>query len=236
MASIFAGVAFYSVAYSIGMLGQIFTSAINSAITPWVYHKMKTKDNEGVARTFNGLLVLVAAICIALMVVSPELMMIFGSSEYVQGAYVIPPVAASVYFIFLYYLFSLPQFYFEKTGFLFTASFAAALLNIILNYFFIKLYGYVAAGYTTLACYVAYSIGHYLVSKKVLRDHMDGKSLFNLKIIIIISVLLIAFGIGINYIFDYRLLRYAILVFEFAVAFVYRDKLIGMLQKKKVDE
>ena len=133
-----SAVAFYSVAYSIGMLVQIFTSAINSAITPWVYQKMKTKDNEGVAQTFNGLLVFVAGISIALMVISPELMLIFGSSEYVQGAYVIPPVAASVYFIFLYYLFSLPQFFFEKTRFLFIASLAAAVLNLGLNFIFIK--------------------------------------------------------------------------------------------------
>ncbi len=231
-----SAVAFYSVAYSIGMLVQIFTSAINSAITPWVYQKMKNKENEGVAKTFNGLLVFVAGISIALMLVSPELMLIFGSSEYVQGAYVIPPVAASVYFIFLYYLFSLPQFFFEKTKFLFIASLAAAVLNLGLNYIFINLYGYVAAGYTTLACYVAYSIGHYLVSKRVLGHFMDGKSLFDVKTIVLISIVLIGFGIGVNYIFDFRILRFAILVAELIVAFILRKRILQMFKKKKAAE
>ena len=229
-----SAVAFYSVAYSIGMLVQIFTSAINSAITPWVYHKMKTNNNEGVAKTFNGLLILVAGICICLMVVSPELMMIFGSSEYVSGAYVIPPVAASVYFIFLYYLFSLPQFYFEKTSFLFIASLAAAGLNLLLNFIFIKLYGYVAAGYTTLACYVFYSIGHYIVSKHVLKKYMDGKSLFDIKTITAISLLLIIAGIGVNYIFGYPIIRYGIVIVGIVIAFANRNTILDMFKKKKV--
>lgn len=229
-----SAVAFYSVANSIGMLAQIFTHAINSAITPWVYQKMKIKDAEGVAQAFNGLLVFVAGICIALMVISPELMLIFGSSEYVQGAYVIPPVAASVYFIFLYYLFSLPQFYFEKTKFLFIASLAAAVLNLGLNYIFINLHGYVAAGYTTLACYVAYSIGHYLVSKRVLSQFMDGKSLFDVRTIVLISIVLIGFGIGVNYIFDYRIIRFTVLVAELIVAFIFREQILQMFKKKKV--
>ena len=227
-----SAVAFYSVAYSIGMLVQIFTNAINSAITPWVYQKMKTKDNVGVAETFNGLLIFVACISIALMLISPELMLIFGSSEYVQGAYVIPPVAASVYFIFLYYLFSFPQFYFEKTKFLFVASIVAAVLNIVLNFVFIGFYGYVAAGYTTLACYVAYSIGHYVVSKRVLKDFMNGKSLYDVKKILLISIILILCGIGVNYIFNYRYFRYTLLIVELVVAFFCRKKIVQMFLRK----
>ena len=57
-----------------------------------------------------------------LMLVSPEAIYLFGSSKYADAVYVIPPVAASVYFIFLYSLLSFPQFYFERTAFLMQAS------------------------------------------------------------------------------------------------------------------
>ena len=229
-----SSVAFYSVAYSIGMLVQIFTGAINSAVTPWVYQKLKIRSEEGMPKTFNGLLMLVAGVSICLMMVSPELMLLFGSSEYVQGAYVIPPVAASVYFIFLYYIFSLPQFYFEKTKFLFIASTAAAGFNIILNYIFIGLFGYVAAGYTTLACYVIYSIGHYIVSQNVLKQHMESKKIFDIKAIILISAALIIVGILVNYIFDYPIIRYGILAAGLAAAFVKRKYIIGILFRKNI--
>lgn len=229
-----ASVAIYSVAYSIGMLIQMFTGAINGAITPWIYESIKNKTTNGIAKTFNGLLCLVAGICICLMTLSPELMLIFGSGEYVQGAYVIPPVAVSVYFIFLYYLFSLPEFYFEKTRFLFIASLGAAILNIILNFFFIRLFGYVAAGYTTLVCYIIYSIGHYLVSKKICGEYMNGVKLFDIKTIIAISSVLIMFGIGINFLFEYQIVRFSILLFGLIIAYVKKEAIIGLFSKKRV--
>lgn len=228
-----SAVAYYSVAYSIGMLVQVFTSAINSAITPWVYSKMKTNDDSGVAERFNGLLLLVAGVSVCLMVVSPELMLIFGKEEYIQGAAVIPPVAASVFFIFLYYLFSLPQFYFEKTKFLAIASVIAAILNIILNYIFISMFGYFAAGYTTLACYILYSVGHYFVSKNVLKHNMAGKKLYDIKIVIIISILLILFGVAVNFIFDYPVIRYCILLIGCIICFLNRRKIINLIKTKK---
>ena len=45
---------------------------------------------------------------------------------------------------------------------------AAAVANVVLNFIFIRIFGYVAAGYTTLACYILYSVGHYVVSKRIL--------------------------------------------------------------------
>ena len=37
-----------------------------------------------------------------------------------------------------------------------SASMAAAGANVVLNFIFIRLFGYIAAGYTTLACYMLY--------------------------------------------------------------------------------
>lgn len=230
-----SAVAYYSVAYSIGMLVQIFTTAINSAITPWVYQKMKDKSEEGVSKTINTLLFFVAGMCVCLMLVSPELMIVFGDVEYIQGAQVIPPVAASVYFIFLYFIFSMPQFYFEKTGFLFPASAGSAILNVILNYVFIHKYGYVAAGYTTLACYVLFSIGHYVVSIMVLKKNMEGKKFFDIKTITIISIFVIIAGICINALFDYPIIRYLIVAICCVVVYLRKDYIIRILTKKGAD-
>ena len=46
---------------------------------------------------------------------------------------------------------------------------AAAVVNIILNYVFIKLYGFVAAAYTTLASYLLFAAVHYFISGKLLK-------------------------------------------------------------------
>lgn len=222
-----SAVAFYSVAYNIGMLVQIFTNAISNSFTPWIYQRIKADKYEKIPETINFLMLLVAAISLGLMLLSPELVLLFGSSGYASAAYVIPPVAASVFFIFLYNILATPQFYFEKTSFLMVSSILAAVINLGLNYIFIKQYGYVAAGYTTLVCYVLYSIGHAIISRKVMREFIPGKILFDYKCVVGLSVFVIFAGIGCNFLFDYKIVRYGLLVIFGVVAFAKRDLLMS---------
>lgn len=222
-----SAVAFYSVAYNIGMLVQIFTNAISNSFTPWIYQRIKADKYEKIPETINFLMLLVAAMALGLMLLSPELVLLFGSSGYASAAYVIPPVAASVFFIFLYNILSTPQFYYEKTSFLMASSILAAVINLGLNYVFIKKFGYVAAGYTTLVCYVLYSIGHAIVSCRVMKKFMLGKTLFDYKCVIGLSIFVILAGIGCNFIFEYKVIRYGLIVVFAVLAFVKRDLLIS---------
>ena len=65
------------------------------------------------------------------------------------------------------------------------ASLIAAAANIALNYVFIGMFGYVAAGYTTLFCYILYAIGHYVVSRRVLRlENESATSIVNTKAVV----------------------------------------------------
>lgn len=226
-------VAYYSLAYSIGMLVQIFISSVNSSITPWLYQKLKSRDVSKVKTIINLLLFMVVGLSMVIIMISPELVLIFGSSKYVGAVYVIPPVASSVYFIFLYRLLAIPQFYFEKTRFIAISSIAAATLNIFLNYFFIRLFGYIAAGYTTLACYIIYSLGHYIVSKKVLKENLEGAELYDSSFILLMSALVILIGSIANRLFNYWYIRYTLL-FGVAVFVVEkRQVFIEMLKNDK---
>ena len=71
-----------------------------------------------------------------------------------------------VYFMFAYTFFAVIEFYFEKKKYVTYATMSGAVLNIILNYICIKLFGYMAAGYTTLVCYMLYTVAHYCLHKK----------------------------------------------------------------------
>ncbi len=222
--------ALYGVAYNIGMLVKLFVSAINNAITPWVYGKLKAGDIGAIRKRFSALMILVAVISVCLMLVSPEVVLIFGSSKYADAVYIIPPVAASVFFVFLYGIISYPEFYYEKTWFLMVASLASAVLNIGLNYVFIKLFGYVAAAYTTLVCYIAYSVGHQIMSSRILKKETGEKSLIEIPLTVGISLCLILACWLVQYTFDYFLIRCAILLIGLAVAFVKRKYIIGLMK------
>ena len=230
-----AEVALYGVAYSIGMLVQLFVTAINSAITPWLYDRMEKHRVDEIKTVSTLLLLFIAGIAIALMLIAPEGILIFGSTKYAEAVYVIPPVAASVFFIFMYSLLSFPQFYYGKTKFLMVASLGAALLNIVLNYIFIKLFGYVAAGYTTLVCYIVYSIGHYLVSLRIIRNELNDRSanIINTNIVLLISVLLILATIVVNFLVKLTAVRYAILTMLLGIIFVKRKVIIDSFRNFK---
>ena len=219
-------VALYGLAYSIGMLVQLFISGMNSALTPWMYSKIKKGDIRSMRKVLELLSFVVAGVAVALMLISPELVLIFGSPKYREAVYVIPPVAASVFFIFIYNILSMPQFYYEKTQFLMAASMAAAGANVVLNFIFIRLFGYIAAGYTTLACYMLYSVGHYLVSKRILVKEGIQENLMNAGFLLACSVFLIGASVICNLIFPYWILRYAILFISAGLVFWKRELLL----------
>lgn len=99
-------------------------------------------------------------------ILAPEVVAILAPGEYSEAMTLVPVIAASVFFMFMYSYCSNIEFYYEKTGLAAVASVLAAVLNVILNAVFIPLFGYRAAGYTTLACYVALGAAHYIFSQR----------------------------------------------------------------------
>ena len=181
--------AIYSIAYSISYIMSIFTSAINSSLIPYTYKSLRDNNYEGIKSVSNFLIVFVFGISIIAMAFGPEVVLVIGGEQYYDAIWVIPPVAASVYFTFLYPLFANVEFYYEKTIGIMIASCSGAILNIIMNYVFIKIYGYYAAGYTTLFCYMIFAIVHYLFHKKILSSKITTNfQLYNNKTILVLSL------------------------------------------------
>ena len=226
-------VAIYSIAYNVGMLIQIFTNAINNAITPWMYERLNENDYKSIQKYVTYILIGLSLVIICLIFFAPEIVLLFGSQKYADAVYVVPPVAASVFFIFLFNIFAIPQMYFEDKRFMPVASMAAAALNLILNYIFIKMYGYYAAGYTTLVCYIAYSLGHYYFSKKVCKKHIPNAELFESKKIICISIFLIGCSIVFNFLYRFTLLRYFMGMILVIIMFHIKNKILGILREIK---
>lgn len=223
-------VGIYSVAYSIGMLVQLFTNAINNSLTPWMYENLNCKNYKNIRMNINTILLFLGGVIIGLCFFVPELVKIFGSEEYYSAIYVVPPIASSVYFIFLYNVFAIPQMYYEKQKFMPIASIIAAILNIVLNAIFIPVFGFYAAGYTTVACYTVYSIGHYCFSKKVCMEKTGSFELFDSKSILLISISVLGFSIVFNFLYQFGVIRYLMAIFLLLVSFSQYKKIISALK------
>ena len=220
--------AIYSIAYTIATMMGFVTNAINNSFIPYTYKSIKEANYDGIRKNSNFLLILVGALCVIAMAFGPELVKIFATEEYYDAIWVMPPVAASVYFMFLYPLFANVEFYFEKTKFVMIASCVGALLNIVLNAIFIPIFGYYAAGYTTLVCYIVFSFAHYAFYKIIIKKELSNKNKFyDMGLIIGISSVVLLAMVGMTLTYKHIIIRYMV---------VLGLLLIGIFKRKRIYE
>lgn len=216
----------YSLAYSLALIMTIFNNALMQTVSPWIYQKIKVKKTEDIAEVAYSMLIVIAILNLLLIIFAPEIVRIFAPKDYYSAIYVIPPVAMSVFFMYSYDLFAKFAFYFEKTFFIMGASVVGAGLNVILNYIFIRHFGYVAAGYTTLFCYIVFAVCHYLFMNKVC-DHFCGSIRpYNTKVLLGISVVFVFIGFVFLMLYDHIILRYGVITAIIIAAIILRKKIL----------
>lgn len=225
--------ALYSVAYSAGYIVNILKNSMTDALTPWIYSRIREHDYMSIREKTKPIMVLVACITFIFVAFAPEIIMIMAPKQYLDAIYVIPPVAASSFFTFLYNTFSSISFYFEKTKKIMVASMSGAVLNIILNLICIPTFGYIAAGYTTLVCYVFFTIAHYFIMRKVCEEELEGVKIFDMKYMVGMSAIVIVFTIIFSLVYNNILVRYGIIVILISIVFMKRKWLIDSVKAMK---
>lgn len=223
----------YGVAYSGGLLMKIITQSLNNALIPWQYGKLEKQKLKDIDNVLFLIYILVSACAFIFICFAPEIMKFLGGPKYVEAVYVIPPVALGMVFSFMYTTFANVELFYDQNKFTMYISMGGALLNIILNYFGIRKFGYIAAAYTTLLCYVIFAFAHYFYMTKSVKKKLGTTSVFDTKRLIILSLVVLAGGISIIYFYDSLLVRLMIAAVICIVAFVKRDSISEALNKLK---
>lgn len=221
----------YGLAYSVATLCLLINTSIEQAFNPWLYKNIKNKSLEKVGHASYIILALVATINLLFICFAPEAIKIFAPKEYYEAVWIVPPVSMSVFFMFMYCLFADFEFYFEKTWLIMFASVIGAILNILLNLIFIPIYGYIAAGYTTLICYILYSSFHYFFMRKIVKENLSNIKIYNMKIILLISCIFMGIGFVIMPTYLYPIIRYTILALALIILFICRKKIKNILSQ-----
>ncbi len=184
-----------------------------------------------IAPVSYGVLILIGAVNLITIAFAPEIVYIFAPAGYGGAVRCIPPIAMSAYFMFCYVLFSKISFYYGDTGQIAAATAAAAVLNLILNYLFIPVFGYTAAAYTTLLCFMLYAVFHYIVMRRVCRRELKGEYPFDT--IRLLQITLAFMGTGFLYLslYGHILLRYCLTLALMVILFSNRKKLAGYIRE-----
>lgn len=226
--------AYYGIAYTISTMMNLVITALNSAFIPLIYKSIDQNEAYKIKRATAPLFILVAFLCILTMAFAPEIITIFAGKNYAQAIYVVPPIAASVYFIFVYSMFSTIEYFYQKTVRIAIATTISALSNVILNLYFIRAFGYYAAGYTTLFSYILLAFMHFIFYKLVIKDKMGRNvELYSLKVINICSALVLTVMLLMAVTYKVMIIRYTIIFLMLLAVFIKRkdiSKIINNLR------
>lgn len=165
----------YGLAHNIAFLLTFVINAIRNAYTPRFFQMIKSGESKK-AKTASSRIILAIAVMLALFIfVGPELLWIMGGQEYYGAIWIIPPLVAGILFEYFTDFSVNVLFYYEKKWMLVLSTIGCALVNIVLNYFGILMFGYQATAYTTLIAYILFWLFLDLSARSVCKKYqMDA--------------------------------------------------------------
>lgn len=223
--------AIYSLAYSLGVVMSIVYTAITDSLVPWIYQKCQANAYDQIGHLATRITILVALITLVPIAMAPELVAIMGTEEYAPAMWGVPPVAVASYLSFLCTLFSSIEFYFEKSKFVMVASCSSALVNIILNFLLMNLFGYLAAAYTTSICYLILALAHYYFMKSAFRENVGTGSVYNIKSICLITLALVLAAAVMMLLYPVAVIRYAFVAVLLVVSVIKRKTIFSLIRR-----
>lgn len=182
----------YSLASNVRLIYTVIIDSISNVWWTWFYEQMNDKLNNKEEKLQKGSIALSLLFMIPTiggLALSREIILILGGKEYIDASYLVVPMVVDAFVVFLYTLVVSSEYYLKKTFYVSLGTLIAAIINCITNVIFIKMFGYIAAAYTTLFSYLIYLIIHIIISRRLIKFYI-----LPLKYIIIELVIL--FGIG----------------------------------------
>lgn len=223
--------AIYGVAYNLASVLSLLINAVNSSFVPSMYENIKNKKFESVRKTASFLALFMGVIISVFILFGPEIILLFTTKEYLQTKWIFPPVAASVFFTFLYVMFINVEFYYEKTKYVMVVSIVGAGLNVALNFFFIEKFGYIAAGYTTVFCYILFAVGHYALERVILKKKGITQPVFDGGKLLLYSIAVLVFMALCIFLYKYNVVRYVVIGIITVVALINYRKIIKVIKQ-----
>ncbi len=160
----------YSLVYNFGMLAQVITVTLEGIWVPWFISKLEKSDRDSIKKMSVLYMKLITCLIIGITIMGPEIIKIFADSRYWGGIVIIPPIVLASYVLFMYSMYVNVEHYYKDTVYITINTLISAAINLILNFIFIPMYGYVAAAFTTLFAYIVSFFLHSHHAKKLEPD------------------------------------------------------------------
>lgn len=195
----------YSMGHTVGFLALTVMSQIMASWSPWVYRRMEEKEYKTIFDNSRLIVLVGAYISMGLLTISTELIKIFLTDVYLPCIYIVPTLVVAMFFQFIYIFVYDFQFFNRKAKSIAASSVVAAMFNLITNYIFIQKFGFLAAGFTTLASYFVLLMINYIFSIR-----MGINRIYDVKKLSLWTFALAIYAVVCVFLRDLIVLRYVI--------------------------
>lgn len=194
----------YSFCYTLALPLNAVWFALNSTWVPQYYEHMKNKSDALMHKQSCNYLFVYTCLTLGFILVCPEGVKILAPQSYWSGISIVPMVALSCYFTFLYSFSANYEFYHKKTSLISIASASAALFNIVLNIILIPSHGMMGAALATLLSYVLIFTIHEFVVRFVIKGYNYTIAFYMKGLVPVLAVTLFTYLL-----MDFWILRWA---------------------------
>lgn len=188
----------YTFAYQIGEITTMLWYASNTAWVPYFFEQMSKGNFAELRRRSSQYMILFAIVSGLAMIAGPLIIHFFGGPEYQVAKPLVPLIMGSQFFTLLYSLYVNVEFYEKKTAFISVGTALAAVVNLLLNIWWLPIYGYAAAAWSTLISYVLLFLFHYALVRYRLKSsyNTDMRVVVGLSGVMIIGAVAIAVSLA----------------------------------------
>ena len=158
----------YSACYKLSIFMTLFVQAYRFAAEPFFFNQFHKPDAKKIYAMMLQCFVLVALLIFLFVVLYIDVIkLIIPNQLYYEGIIIIPIVLMANIFLGIYYNLSVWYKVTNKTQYAAIISLIGAVCTITLNLLFIPKYGYIAAAWTTLICYLVMTLISFYLGQKV---------------------------------------------------------------------
>lgn len=184
-------VGIYSLAFSFASVLSSLYISLNNSFIPFYISYVKEDNLSDLDIRATRYTELYTAICSGFVLLSPEVYHLFASRDYWRGTNYIPLFTIGIYFVFLYSFSVNYETFVGKTYIIAVATVISAIINIVLNFILLRLFGALGVVLATLLSDVVLFVVHYIFTMRIANNRKHPVPL-STKIVYIIPFCILA--------------------------------------------
>jgi O-antigen/teichoic acid export membrane protein len=225
-----ATVGLYGAGYKVGVLMSLFIQMYRFAAEPFFFEKAGSKDAKETYAVTMKYFVITALILFLGINLYPEAIQLLIGEDFRESLIVVPIISMGYLLLGIFINQSIWYKVDDKTIYGAWITFAGVAVTVAVNVIFVPVFGYIAAAWAHVACYLSMVIISYFVGLKYYPIKYETGKIF-LYIVLAVALLFVSVLLeGDNKFLNAALDTLLLLIF-FAVA-EFRDKFFSLLFKK----